>query len=213
MRTRWIVLAAVSVVLWTAPAFAQVPASPGVAKMETPGRAATDEKSWTDGWMVGIGPVGGQPLNSNCTDCSSSPAFGMEMRIGRMLTPRVALMLDTHAVAVGRSDVAASGVATTSVVQGVAAAAVQWWPVDRFWLKGGIGHGEAQGTVTAIGVYGGSVDLIAKETGFGMIAATGYELYQGTSFRLDASLRYAGIHTDVKYRGNLLLGLGFGWYL
>lgn len=60
---------------------------------------------------------------------------------------------------------------------------------------------------------GASAELTGKETGFGMILATGYELYKGQTFALDLHLMYAGIHTEPKYRGNLVLGLGFAWYL
>jgi hypothetical protein len=172
-----------------------------------------DTDGWRDGWVLGIGPLGGVPLNNNCTNCSNSGAFGMGMQIGRMLNPSLALMLDAHAVAVGRSDVAAQGVSTTSVVQGVAAIALQWWPAQRFWVKGGIGHGEAQGTVTAVGLGGATAELTAEETGFGMTAASGFELHQGNTFALDVHLRYAGIHTEPKYRGSLVIGLGFAWYL
>ena len=179
--------------------------------------AAEDAKpaggGWRDGWVLGIGPAGGYPLNNGCPDCSTSPAFGMEMQVGRMLNPRLGLMLDVHAVAVGQSDVAVYDVSNTSVVQGVVAATVQYWPAQKFWLKGGIGHGEAQGMVTVLGAGGASLDLVEKETGFGMTAATGYELHQGDHFALDLHLRYAGIHTKPKYRGSLVLGVGFAWYL
>jgi hypothetical protein len=180
-------------------------------------KAATDAKpatgSWRDGWILGIGPVGGYPLNNHCDECSTSPAFGMEMQVGRMLNPRLGLMLDVHGVAIGRSDIRVYDVSNTSVVQGVVAAAVQYWPAQKFWLKGGIGHGEAQGMVTVVGAGGASLDLTEKETGFGMTAATGYELHQGDHFALDLHLRYAGIHTKPKYRGSVVLGVGFAWYL
>ena len=168
---------------------------------------------WRDGWVIGIGPIFGYPLNNNCPDCTTTPAFGMEMQLGRMLSPRLGLMLDVHAAAVGQSDVSVAGVSNTAVVQGVVAAAVQWWPAQRWWLKGGIGHGEAQGAVTAVGAGGATLDLTAEETGIGMTAASGYELVQKEHFALDLHLRYAGIHTEPKYRGTIVLGLGLAWYL
>lgn len=167
---------------------------------------------WTSGWRVGIGPVGGVPLNGECEDCTNSGAFGMDFRIGRMFTPKLQLLLDTHGAAIGRSDVGTYGIETTSVVQGVVAISAQYWPAEKFWLKAGIGHGQAEGVVTVIGVTG-SVDLTAKDEGFGMIAATGYDFYEGRLLIIDASLMYAGIHAETKYRGNLLLGIGFNWKL
>lgn len=213
MRNLLIVLGATATLTWAQNATAQLPERPREPGKTTEAKSVSDERGWRDGWLLGIGPLGGLPLNNNCTDCSTSPAFGMDMQIGRMLNPRLALMLDTHGVAVGRSDVAAYNISTTSVVQGVAAFAVQWWPAERVWVKGGIGHGEAQGTVTVFDAFGASVDLTAKETGFGMTTAAGYELVQGKTFALDAHVRYAGIHTDTKYRGSLVVGVGFAWFL
>lgn len=88
--------------------------------------SVSEEERPRDGWVLGIGPLAGVPLNNDCTDCSSSGAFGLDMQLGRMLNPGLALILNTHEVGVGRSDVAAGRVSTSSVVQGVAAIALQW---------------------------------------------------------------------------------------
>ena len=220
MKKLLIVLITGAVVFLVTDAVAQMPDRPrvtgGTATPSYPEAEARTEPrgdDWRNGWVLGIGPVGGVPINNDCDGCEQSPmTLGMAMQVGRMLTPRLALMLDTHAVAVGQADVEVAGISTTSVVQGVAAIALQYWPSERLWLKGGIGHGEAQGTVAVLDAFGGSVDLKAEETGFGMLLAAGYEIYQGGLFALDLHVRYAGMHLEPKYRGNLALGLGFAWY-
>jgi hypothetical protein len=178
---------------------------------EEPGIPSKSERR--DGWIVGIGVLGGRPINSDCPDCYSSMGAGMDLQVGRMLSPRLALLLDTHGLAVGSSQVDAYGATANVLVQGVVAIAVQYWPVNRLWIKGGIGQGDVRGSATMASPTGGSVDVTETEAGLGFLAAAGFELYQGDPLGVSLHARYAGIEGAGLNRGNLLLGVGLAWYL
>lgn len=193
-----------------------IDATPAIADSdENPAVVSADDEA-RNRWVLGIGILGGRPVNNDCADCYTSFGVGMYAELGRMLTPRLALMLDTHAVAVGQSDVDTGGVTGTVSanvqVQGVVAIAVQYWPSERFWIKGGIGQGEVRGSATVVAPSGASADILETQTGFGTLAAAGYELYHGPKLGVELQARFAGLHGDGLNRGNLVLGLGVGWY-
>ena len=168
---------------------------------------------WRDGWLLGIGVIGGRPINNDCSDCYTSVAAGMGVQIGYMLNPRLALMLDTHGLAVGTSQIEGYGVSANVLVQGVAAVAVQYWPARRFWIKGGFGRGEVRGSATVVSPTGGSIDIIETEVGLGFLAGVGFELYQGQTMAVNLQTLYAAIQGNDLSRGSFIVGLGFAWYL
>jgi hypothetical protein len=181
------------------------------ASDDDPG-VGSNREGWRDGWVLGIGFLGGIPINNDCPDCYTSFGVGMNAHLGRMLNPRMALMLDTHGVAVGRSEIDVYGATANALVQGVAAIAVQYWAGERLWIKGGIGMGEVRGSATVVSPSGASVDILETEKGFGTLAAAGYELYQGQTMGVNLHARYAGIYGDGLSRASLVLGLGVAWY-
>jgi hypothetical protein len=213
MRKLLFVVAGVSICGGSSGALAQ--GSKGIPEPEPSVPAvesASESGARRDGFVIGLGVVGGRVLNIDCADCYTSGAFGMDFRVGKMLTPRFALMLDTHAVAWGQSDVDALGASATATVQGVAAGAVQWWPGRRWWVQGGIGVGEIRGVESTVTVVGSEADELEPATGFGTTVAVGYEVYQGKVFALDLNARYAGIHIEGSGRASLLVGVGLAWY-
>ena len=120
-------------------------------------------------------------------------------------------MLDTHGVAVGRSEIQGYDEENNALVQGVVAVAAQYWVGERLWLKGGVGGGELRASAT---VTSGSrpFDIIETETGFGMLAAVGYEFYQGRNLGMSVDAQYAGIHGGDLNRATFVLGLDVVWY-
>lgn len=175
-------------------------------------RTESKNEGWRDGWVLGIGILAGKPLNYDCADCYTTMGVGMNVQLGRMLNPRLALMLDTHGVAVGQSEIPGYEAEANVMVQGVVALAVQYWAGDRLWLKAGMGRGEVRQSVTVLSPSGASVDIIDNQGGLGTLAAAGYELYQGQTMGVNLHLRYAGIHGGDMNRGSLVLGLGLAWY-
>lgn len=169
-------------------------------------------EAWRERLVLGLGVLGGRPINNDCADCYWDVGAGMVFEVGWMLTPRLALMLDTHAVAVGHSEIEGYDDENNLMVQGVVAIGVQYWTSQRVWIKGGIGGGEVRESATVTSPEGRSFDIIEKETGFGTLAAVGYELYQGRKFGLDLHARYAGIHRSGLSRADLVIGLGLAWY-
>jgi hypothetical protein len=167
---------------------------------------------WHDRWVLGLGVLAGLPINNDCSDCYWDAGAGASFQVGWMLTPRLALMMDTHAAAVGESNLEHPGAEANALVQGVVVLGAQYWTSPRIWVKGGIGHGEVRASATIPSDNGMSVDITETESGFGSLAAVGYEFYQGDSLRLNVNAQYAGIHGDQLNRANLVLGVGMAWY-
>jgi hypothetical protein len=159
-----------------------------------------------DGWVIGLDMFAGNGLEAD-----ASIAAGMGGQIGRMITPRLAVMLDTHGAAVGSSDVGGSNVSASVRVRALAAAAVQYWPTNRFWVRGGVGLGRVEGATTSVLIVP-SASIEETKNGFGTTVATGFELYQGPLFAFDLHARYAGIRAGGENYSSLLFGLGFVWY-
>jgi len=176
------------------------------------GAAEPKVQRWRDRWVLGVGALAGRPINNDCSDCYWDAAAGADFQIGWMLTPRLALMMDTHAVAVGESNLPHPGAEPNAMVQGVVGIAAQYWTSPRVWIKGGIGSGEVRESVTVHSDNGTSLDITESKTGFGTLAAVGYELYHGNSLGVNANVRYAGIHGDQLSRASVVLGIGMTWY-
>jgi hypothetical protein len=162
---------------------------------------------------MGVGFLSGHPVNNDSSDPYWNVGAGADFQVGWMITPRFALMMDTHAIAVGHSDI--PGVAPEEnnlKVQGVVVIAAQYWTGERFWIKGGVGRGEVRESATVSPPGSRSYDIVETERGWGTLAAVGYELYQGQSIGLNLHARYAGLHSDGLSRANLVLGFGIAWY-
>lgn len=168
---------------------------------------------WRDKWILGLAAVGGLPLSKGDDERYWNAGAGAAFQVGWMLNPKFALMLDTHGMAVGRSEIQGySEDENNALVQGVVVVAAQYWTTKRFWLKAGLGGGEVRASATVTGDGGQSFDITETETGFGTLAAVGYEFYQGASIGIDVHARYAGIFGNELNGGNLVLGVGLGWY-
>jgi len=188
---------------------------PNTTSIDTFGEETAPEpkaRQWRDRWILGLGALGGRPINNDCSDCYWDAGAGMAFQVGWMVTPRLALMMDTHGVAVGDSRLQGFEEDGNALVQGVVAVALQYWAAQRVFLQGGIGGGEVRASATVTSDNGASVDVTETETGLGTLAAVGYEFYQGESFGWNVQARYAGIHGDALSRASLLLGVGVGWY-
>jgi hypothetical protein len=85
--------------------------------------------------------------------------------------------------------------------------ALQYWPTNILWVKGGMGIGHIQVTNES----GGFVE--GDETGFGLMGALGVEVVQSYNFALDIQGRIAhGFYSQGGDATNYALMVGFNWY-
>jgi hypothetical protein len=149
----------------------------------------------TFGGGLGLGGISAQ----NCGDfCGFAGA--LELHIGGMITPQLALMADFwwdfHAIP--DSD------GTTT--HGMYTAALQTWVNERIWLKGGLGYSN-------MNISSDSIGTIGDEDGFGLMAAGGYEILQVGNFALDGQLRFGhGFYSQGGDVNVWALMIGANWY-
>jgi hypothetical protein len=160
------------------------------------------------GFSIGLGGMSVDGQDVECNDCGYSP-IGIEFdgHIGGMLSDRFGLMLELQANAETIED---NAYQTSSLVQGTAMIAGQYWVTPRLWLKGGIGLSHL--SVDSEDYYGGYTEGV--DDGVALMAGVGYELYQSQRFGLDLQGRlisagYDGIDSKVTAA---TIGLGFNWY-
>ena len=174
------------------PGYALPPATPYTPPPQPPG---VHRSGLVIGFSLGVGTIG-------CSDCSNSDSLGgvaLDLHIGGMLTPNVALMFDGSGVAHSFDD----GGTLTHVVDTMA---VQVWVNDRLWLKGGLGIGQLSGSDNA-----GSSTQRSETRPAGMLAL-GVELFQGQSSALDLQLRGAATSFSGVTLTNGSILIGYSWY-
>jgi hypothetical protein len=154
---------------------------------------------YRSGLVGGVGLGFGGIEATNCGPvCGVAGSF--ELHLGGMLTPRLAIMGDFWFNLHPIPDYDA----TTR--HSLYMAALQFWPTDKLWLKGGLGPS----TMTVSDNYSGYGNA---ETGFGIMGAGGLELLQAGNFALDAQIRlgrgFYSIGGDVFVWA---LMIGANWY-
>jgi len=162
--------------------------------------------------MIGFGlGLGGMEIGDRdveCSTCDYEP-IGVEadFHIGGMLSERFALMLELQANAETVDD---SIYGTTTLTQGVAMIAGQYWVSPRLWIKGGIGA--AHLAYEYDDYYGAGSEPV--DDGAAIMGAIGYEVIATRGFGLDLqgriiSASYDGIDDNVTAA---TIGLGLSWY-
>ncbi len=151
------------------------------------------------GFIIGFSLGGGSFSSAECNNCDSLSGVGLDIHLGGMLTPRLALMFD------------GSGVAHTeengSVIHIIDTVAAQYWVTPRVWLKGGLGIGRL-----SVNDRDGN-EIAASETGTGALFAAGVELVQSRTFALDLQLRASAVSYDnVDTISMTSLTVGVNWY-
>lgn len=84
--------------------------------------------------------------------------------------------------------------------------ALQFWPTERVWLKGGVGFGRI-----SLSDNDGN-QLFASEYGGGAMGAVGFELLWSGSFAFDVQVRVAAAKYDDITVANAYLLAGANWY-
>jgi hypothetical protein len=161
-----------------------------------------------DGFLVGFSLGFGSTF-----PCDVCPSLGGDIHIGAMAGRNVAVMADFNVVGGDEGPLGEPG------SLGVAAIAVQFWPVERFWLKGGVGVGNTF-SFEEDGDWGDDWDddwndepgpdgdVTTGKRRWAAIAAAGFELVQKGPFAMDLQVR--GAFTDGNQ--SVQVGIGFNWY-
>lgn len=170
------------------------------------GNAAADPVSrHRDGATFGIG-VGGGHMGCTvdgepCSDDSTRPAGGINLRAGWMLTPRLALTGDVWGMA--HQD------ERLTVRQGIFAGKVRSWILDRLWLEGGLGVARAS-TELDLGL---GQTMSESETVPAIVGGIGVELIRTPSMGVDVQLDAGtGFYDDEVRVHQVALGAALNFY-
>ena len=145
------------------------------------------------------------------SDCGSLCGFAIsgELHVGGMIGPRLALMGDFWGSSHFFSDDGSQTGNGGSTTNGIYTLALQYWPADNLWLKGGIGFGHI--TVD-------TDDYTLDDSGFAFMLAAGIELVQAYNYAMDLQVRYGNAsYTDSNANGagdtsTFTVMIGFNWY-
>ena len=155
-----------------------------------------------DGFLMGFNIGGGSAqleIDADSVEVSSDDRFGGvagNFRIGFAVSPTLIIGLESSAW-VREEEIEGFGDELTQTnTLAVGAFAATWYPGQGgFFLRGGIGFGTYQEEVAS-----GSVTVTFRETGFGVLAATGYEWRLTRSFALGPQLDLAYVDVgDIEF--------------
>lgn len=156
------------------------------------------------GFIAGVGIGGGGFGFTDCEDCDSLGVFALHGHLGGMIAPTVAILFDAGFVAGKPND-------DLTISQGVALAAIRFWPARIFWLEGGLGLAQLSASSDALNAS------VNSDTGGALMVAAGIELMQTRSFTIDVELRLTGTRYGNDDRDSVgiaggTLTAGFNWY-
>jgi hypothetical protein len=164
----------------------------------------TGRLTW--GFSLGLGGMhdGGSSITS-CDNCDFKPlTLEVDAHIGGMLSPRFALMFEAQAN--GQTVHSSFRDGDTTLTQGAAMIAGQFWVLPQLWIKGGIGLASLQVDDQFFS------DQIG--TGGAIMGAIGVELFSARNFALELQGRviegsYNSFDDNVT---SGTVGLGLNWY-
>jgi hypothetical protein len=160
--------------------------------------------SW--GFGVGLGGMhdGGSAITS-CANCDVKPlALELDAHIGGMITPRFALLFEAQVN--GQTIHSDFRNGDTTLTQGAAMVAAQFWLLPQLWIKGGLGVANLQVDDTYVTEDFG--------TGGAVMGAIGVELLSARNFAVELQGRviegsYNSLDDNVT---SGTIGLGINWY-
>jgi hypothetical protein len=141
---------------------------------------------------------------SDCSGCDAFGALALQLEIGGMVSPEVAILFDwtghLHPTGDGNGTLVSSNLLDV---------AVRGFLGRIFWLEGGIGIGY----LSVSDAYGFTD---SSDFGLGLMAAAGVEVLQTYNFALDLSIRLSGEHIYENPSGVNISAVaflvGFHWY-
>jgi hypothetical protein len=162
------------------------------------------------GFSLGLGGMKVDENKVTCPSCDYNP-IGVEgdFHIGGMLSDRLGLMLELQGNAQTVDD---SYYGSTTLSQGTAMVAAQYWLTPTIWLKGGLGW--AHLAYEYDDYYYQDTYSDPVDDGAALMAGAGIELYSADNMAIDLQARfitagYDGINSKVAA---LTAGVGINWY-
>lgn len=152
------------------------------------------------GWNFGVG-LGGGDISCEGGACDGvTEAASLSLQVGNMVRPRLRVVGDIW-VMIHSED---NFTLTHSIVTG----GVQFWVINRLWLRGGIGLAQARARYDGL-----LVDVEDQtESVLGVSGAIGFEVYSKRTLAIDIEARGGtGFYDDVRAR-NASLGAAITWY-
>ena len=158
------------------------------------------DSSVRTGWNFGVG-LGGGEISCSGPGCDDvTEAGSLHLQVGRMLRPRLRAVLDIWGMAHKEEDL--------TVHQSIATAGLQYWIINRLWLRGGLGF--ARAGFEYDGELGDSED--ETQTVIGVAGGIGFELLSRRTYALDLELRGGTGFYDSIRAHNAAFSLSFTWY-
>lgn len=152
------------------------------------------------GWNFGVG-VGGGEISCSGPGCDDvTEAGSLNLQVGKMLRPRLRAVADLWGMAHSEEDF--------TVNQTLLTAGIQFWIINRLWLRGGVG------IATAGFTYDGNLGSTEDErhSTIGLAGGIGFEVLSRRTFALDVELRGGTGFYDDKRAHNGAFNIGLTWY-
>jgi hypothetical protein len=189
-----------------APALASAQGYYGRGNPDAPGGFHNRAGRLTFGGAIGLGGMSdnGSAITS-CDNCNYNPvAVELDGHIGGMLNPRLALMFEAQLnLQTIHSDFFDGD---TTLSQGAAMIAGQFWVLPMLWIKGGIGFSNLQTDNQYF-----TQDL---GTGVAVMGAIGVELLSARNFALELQGRLieGTYNSGDDHLTSGTIGFGVNWY-
>jgi len=162
------------------------------------------------GFSLGLGFMNEGGSRVQCDNCSNpTPLAGeLNFHVGLMMSPRFALLFEAQGdVQTIHSDQLNGD---TTLTQGAAMIAGQYWVTPIVWIKGGVGLAHLS---IDQAVWNGSVSQPVSD-GIALMGAVGVELLSARFFALDLQGRLIeGSYDSISDRVTAgTIGIGLNWY-
>jgi hypothetical protein len=159
----------------------------------------------TFGFGLGLGFMNENGGAVGCDNCDFKPlAFEADVHLGGMVSPRLGLMFEGQAnIQTIHSDVINGD---TTLTQGAAMFAAQFWILPQFWIKGGLGFANLQ--------VDDSFGTGDAGSGLAIMGAAGVELFSARNFAVEFQGRLIeGTYDSGRDRVTSgTLGFGLNWF-
>lgn len=182
------------------------PGGPGYQGSTVPGGFHNRAGRLIFGFGLGLGGMSdnGSAITT-CDNCDFKPLAGeFDIHLGGMLSPRFGLMFEGQANVQTIHSSFFDG--DTTLTQGAAMLAGQYWLIPQLWIKGGIGFANLQVDDTFV-----TQDL---GSGIAVMGAIGIELLSARRFALDLQGRIieGTYNSGNDHVTSGTIGIGLDWF-
>lgn len=168
-----------------------------------PGTAAAEHPHERDGWTFGFNLGGGSAAIEFDGEASDrEPGGGGNVRVGYCPGPNAAILLENSSWSEKVDD-------ATWVLNLTSFAATYFPGGQGFYVRGGLGLG----VISVEQDLGSGLTLESRDTGFGLLAAGGYEFRLLRTFSLGPQVEYVWMDVGDGITGNFVnLTAALNWY-